>query len=749
MQVSRLRRNGQIYIKLLVGITICIVFTLLLSSSIYYMNYSDILQKQAYKTDLGNLGQTSREVVGLTQSAQAVSFQIYRNSTITKLLFYNKPNVYDVQAAMGDLANYLNSMPFIESIYVYNPAASSFYIAAEKGQNGIFTVNELEDTDILNVLNHFGDYKPFSPIPRRYKLTADDPEPTAIYTYLCYDAIGFDSKINSAVMINISSSWINRDIGLTDGEGGRTYILNDRGGILSGNDLSPQNWSSDEAELLHSRVQGRKADYIIANFQGKKSLISFTSPDSLSWQYVRITPYDLITKKIANVRRMTIEIAAGILLAGLLLAWVLSRILYVPIQQIVTRVHSLETEKRDSSFAIRQNALRKLLQMHSFHPKLQLEKLAALGITFDFTQNYRLVYLRFDRFEELKKQHSNDLTVLRFAIMNIASEIGSKSYCVETIGYDEDGILLLANVLPEGEEPSVLSVLEQIRNACLEYVKIGVTIAYSPVDCGVQHLHPMFKLTKEATSYRFFRGQGSIIDAAEIESYKTNEYAFPANKEKRLVENLMSGKTEEAKTLIGEILKETSDYPLHVVRSAVSRLTMTMNNLLCEIKKNASIKLDWHANADIGLPYVDTFETLEELTACYFAFFDQIKIKLSDKRSGKQENISRRVNALIEERYADPNLSLNGIADELELSSFHVSRVYRQQTFAAIVDVINKTRMDKAQELLRQTELSIVEIAERTGYTNSSYFHRMFKKTFGVTPAEFRKSDSVRSENKL
>ncbi|MGO4370370.1 helix-turn-helix domain-containing protein, partial [Paenibacillus sp. MCAF20] len=143
-------------------------------------------------------------------------------------------------------------------------------------------------------------------------------------------------------------------------------------------------------------------------------------------------------------------------------------------------------------------------------------------------------------------------------------------------------------------------------------------------------------------------------------------------------------------------------------------------------------------NAELAVPKIDDFETLEEMTEAYFTFFDLMKSKLVEKRSGKQEDLIRKITHLIETHFTDPNLSLNYVADELNMSSYHISRVYRQQTLTTIVDMINHVRMEKAKELLTTTECSVSDIAEKTGYTSSSYFHRMFKKIYGVTPSEFR-----------
>ena len=103
--------------------------------------------------------------------------------------------------------------------------------------------------------------------------------------------------------------------------------------------------------------------------------------------------------------------------------------------------------------------------------------------------------------------------------------------------------------------------------------------------------------------------------------------------------------------------------------------------------------------------------------------------------------LQKEINGIIAARYADPKLGLNYIADALDMSVHHISRVYRQHTLTPIVDVINEYRIAKAKELLCRTNLPISEIAGRTGYTNTSYFHRKFKQLNGVTPAEFRKSN--------
>jgi two-component system response regulator YesN len=744
MPAVQLKNNGKLYSKLLFTITLCIVLTLMVSSLFNFFTYMQIDLKKAYQSDVSNLTQTSKEVISMTESAQSLSFQIYRTFSVSKLMFYNDPNIYDVTAAMNELNNYLNSMPFIESIYVYNSANGLFYTASRQTEGGTFNKEELADKGILDILDNYQEYRPFTPIPRTYKtVNLTGEQLTKAYTYLGYDAIGRTQTINSAVIINISSAWINKDIGVNKSDSeGKSYILDNQNRLLSGDTLLPKKLSNEDNRIINEKIKNKESGYVVADFDGKKSLISYTSPDSLDWQYVRVTPYKHVTKAIYSIRNTTILIAVIILVIGLFISWLLSRMLYRPIHQIMNKMNILETEKRNSSYTIRQNMLRSLIQgSQSLQTNAQLQKLMLTGITFDFQSCYRVVLLKIDELAALKQTRGDDLHVYKFAIMNIASEIAQNDYRVETVDMGADYVIILLGRPDESGEPDdelLRHMLAKIQRSSLDFLKIGLSITYSPEALQAQQLSTHYKLVKEASQHRLFYGHGSLINGQDIISLKSKEYIFPADKERKLTDALMTSKTEEAKKLFAEIVQETAQYPIHVVQLAISHLTMTVNNILFTIQKNNS--LDVEASLSIHIPTPDHFETINELNEVFFSLFDDIQTKLSMKRSTKQGDLIRKINDLIQKEYANPNLSLNWIADELDMSSIYLSRVYKQQTLATIVDVINNVRMERAKEHLENTDLSIVDIAVKSGYTSSSYFHRMFKKSFGVTPSDYRKT---------
>lgn len=83
-------------------------------------------------------------------------------------------------------------------------------------------------------------------------------------------------------------------------------------------------------------------------------------------------------------------------------------------------------------------------------------------------------------------------------------------------------------------------------------------------------------------------------------------------------------------------------------------------------------------------------------------------------------------------------LGLNDCANELHISSNYISRMFKKYLHVSFITYMNELRIKKAMELLRDTDFSIKDIAQRVGYNNLNYFYKNFKVIAGVTPKEFK-----------
>lgn len=87
-------------------------------------------------------------------------------------------------------------------------------------------------------------------------------------------------------------------------------------------------------------------------------------------------------------------------------------------------------------------------------------------------------------------------------------------------------------------------------------------------------------------------------------------------------------------------------------------------------------------------------------------------------------------------------MELNKCAKEFHTSPNHISRMFKKYLGKNFIAYLNELRIKKAEELLRDTELSIKEIANNIGYNNLNYFYKNFKNLTGTTPKKFKKNSS-------
>jgi transcriptional regulator GlxA family with amidase domain len=91
----------------------------------------------------------------------------------------------------------------------------------------------------------------------------------------------------------------------------------------------------------------------------------------------------------------------------------------------------------------------------------------------------------------------------------------------------------------------------------------------------------------------------------------------------------------------------------------------------------------------------------------------------------------------MEERMSEP-ISVPQLAMAVNLSSSHLSRLFKTETESTLVQYRKKLRMKSAESLLVTSFLTIKEIAVKVGLPDDSHFVRDFEKIYGVSPSQFR-----------
>jgi len=88
----------------------------------------------------------------------------------------------------------------------------------------------------------------------------------------------------------------------------------------------------------------------------------------------------------------------------------------------------------------------------------------------------------------------------------------------------------------------------------------------------------------------------------------------------------------------------------------------------------------------------------------------------------------------------DYELSLENVAGSLEITPAYLSRIVKKETGITYKEYVTKLKMEKARELLLQEDMTVSKVCEKIGYTNVSYFIKLFKNYTGETPAKWKEN---------
>lgn len=119
--------------------------------------------------------------------------------------------------------------------------------------------------------------------------------------------------------------------------------------------------------------------------------------------------------------------------------------------------------------------------------------------------------------------------------------------------------------------------------------------------------------------------------------------------------------------------------------------------------------------------------------------YRDIKVMNLEYYYNKSHYTSRYTPKVLEYVSANYNhkMSIDDIADDLEVSSAYLSKKFKEDTKHTFNDFLNKYRIQKALEYMYDSNLKIYEIAEMVGYSEYKYFSQVFKNYMNYSPTEF------------
>lgn len=132
--------------------------------------------------------------------------------------------------------------------------------------------------------------------------------------------------------------------------------------------------------------------------------------------------------------------------------------------------------------------------------------------------------------------------------------------------------------------------------------------------------------------------------------------------------------------------------------------------------------------------------------------YEEVRLKfvnkeIQDKTEENEICSIDRIMEIIRKNLSDENLSVNGIAEQVGVTPSHLSRYFKHQMGAGVLEYIHQSRVELAKDMLKNSpEVKIRDVAVRSGFCNITTFIRVFKKYEGMTPGQYRESLGAKTE---
>ncbi|MDF2924601.1 MAG: hypothetical protein K0R57_3515 [Paenibacillaceae bacterium] len=466
---------------------------------------------------------------------------------------------------------------------------------------------------------------------------------------------------------------------------------------------------------------------------------------------------------------------------------------YRPLEQLLNRVQTfgqrknslLKRTEEDDDFAFIDHALESLIdgtnnfeqqqaegllykRMHFFKEMLEgtqvlsrgqlNEEAGKLGIAFSFDRAV-VGIVEMDYYEAFSAEYNaKDQSLFKFTVRSAIQEIAADSdemLWTEWIAPNRLGLLYWRGHDGAGQDEDqafqnrLLSMAESARLWVEQYLKFTVTFGFGRQIRHAGGMSSSYEQAAEALNRKLSAGPNRVylydghhspdngirMDTLLHELKETAQLFRLGNPDweerfNRAFDSMASG--EYGKEEMARIVQVFKTQIVREMQEAPQELQQAWRQCGLEQLQAVHEQHEWIEETKQALlkPLQEAFRQLQGL-----------------RSNREQYSQAALVRQYIAEHFRDPDLSLTQISEAFDINLKTLSRIFKEEFGEKFVDYLTRLRIELAKELLETSQDSVQRIAEMVGYLYPMSFIRVFKKTVGTTPGDYRKEREGRVGN--
>jgi AraC-like DNA-binding protein len=714
----------------------------------------------------------------LDASIKYMGFDLVQNPDVLTLMAASAPMERYAAVVRGLLISPMLSNSLIASIYLVNrngnfiigsPLPASVNVR-DYHRRIVALINERKENAIIRIDAHTEGVDPAA-------------DATTVYTSYVFFASRMSMPDDSFVIVNLRSRDILARVIAAGPSRSRVLVVLDGAGraVFEDNPGAPLSDRDIDGALRSVRTDARVRVEARGVAPGRSaSLVAFyAAPEALGYRFVTITPYREVLRSSMLFMTRTIAFAVLILVAGAAAAFLIARRFYRPLGRLLAKYgasevgappgptlgpqdeyqrleHLLESSSaRVTSLdqfvdrnlpLIRQEYLQRILDGRIRRDDAGTkERLRELGVEFPHDLFRVVVFAVSRRPSEDRRAAAACFDALRQAVGAFAQGMKSRGVSCEVVEAG-DGVSLAAVLNYEEDAPERV---EAVRDACMAVQARSEGPACPPPTVAIGRSsrgdpRESWSNARELLGYRVKYGDGALLDDHRVAADIVGRDLFPQEEGNELVEAIRTLSVDRMRSSVARMIRLFRGYAANDISRAVLHVLYRTLQDMDEMTRGQSVAVDRDAlSVHARLSRCGSLAEMErELVTFYEGMIGRLAGAI--RRAGTSHaHLMKKVVDFISESYADPQLSLEQVADHVEMSTTYLGRIFKEYVGIHFTEYINKIRLEKAQALLVETTMNIAEVAARAGFNSPSYFITCFRKHTGMTPASYRNAKAL------
>ncbi|MDF2646443.1 MAG: hypothetical protein K0Q73_2248 [Paenibacillus sp.] len=385
---------------------------------------------------------------------------------------------------------------------------------------------------------------------------------------------------------------------------------------------------------------------------------------------------------------------------------------------------------------LRSNLLNDLLSGVAVPASTLAEKMNEYQLPFETGMDCSFILVRLEA--AFGKSEEDDFLLFEYAVHNIACEILEADYDV-WYGKDSFGYLcfLLQDKVKDRSEnkvndKSLEKAAHELQLKVSSFLKGQISVLMSgpgffPEELALHYRKSLNEFRKVPRSDREIM---IISGEPRAQSRSLQSLYCPPS----IGQLLEAGRWADARIKLSDVLEEMSSKKMDTEEHMMEVIYTLMNAFLyiAHLQGKTLMEVSGWETVDPQTLY-RTDKVMEWAVGVMESMESGSIREFKDSKSQLFSKIHRFI-----ETHIAKDVSLQTIADHVNLHPVYLSSLYKQEMKENISDFIMRYRMEKAGVMLGSTDIKIYELASQMGFQNPPYFSKLFKNYYGVTPQEYR-----------